>query len=89
MDYEFRWNRWNLDHVARHGVEPREAEAVVREARQPYPRRIGDGKYLVRGQAGGGYFQVIYIFSPQTVVYVIHARPLTEREKRQLRRSRR
>jgi hypothetical protein len=29
--------------------------------------------------------QVVYIFDPPGVIYVIHARPLTESEKRRLR----
>ena len=36
---EFRWNEWNIDHIAEHGVRPEEAEAVVRNAKSPYPRR--------------------------------------------------
>ena len=27
---EFRWNEWNVEHIAIHGVEPEEAEWVVR-----------------------------------------------------------
>ena len=34
----------------------------------------------------GTYLQVIYVFSPPGVTYVIHARPLTDPEKRRLRR---
>ena len=48
------------------------------------------GFHLARGQADGGrYLQVVYIFDPEDVVYVIHARPLTAREKRRFRRRRR
>jgi hypothetical protein len=54
-----------------------------------YPLRGDDGKFLVRGQdAAGLYMQVIYIFDPPGVVYVIHARPLNDQEKRRLRRGR-
>lgn len=90
MDYEFRWNEWNLDHIDGHGVSTGEAESVVRNARPPYPRRAGDGKFQVRGQAPQGrYLQVVYIFDPADIVYVIHARPLTQAEKRRSRRKRR
>jgi uncharacterized DUF497 family protein len=86
----FRWNGWNLDHATKHGVEPREAEEVVRTARNPYPRDLGDGRYLVWGQASGGRLvQVIFIEDLDRTVYVIHARPLTESEKRRYRRTRR
>ena len=51
---EFRWNEWNIDHVAEHGVRPEEAEAAVRNARLPYPRRHMEGKWFVRGRGIGG-----------------------------------
>ena len=87
---QFRWNDWNVDHVATHGVTPEEAEYVVENARSPFPRYEGDGKYLVRGQtAAGRWIQVVYVFDPPFVVYVIHARPLKESEKRATRRNRR
>lgn len=87
---QFRWNDWNTDHVAGHGVTREGAEYVVDRARRPWPRREGDGKYRVRGNTeAGDWLQVIYIFSPADIAYVIHARPLTEREKQQERRRRR
>jgi len=71
-------------------VTVEEAEFLVENPIQPYPEYIGKEKYVVRGQsAAGGYLQVIYIFSPKGVVFVIHARPLADREKRALRRRRR
>ncbi len=90
VTYRFRWNAWNVEHIARHGVTPGEAEYVVEHAATPYPRYERDEKYLVRGQSEHGrYLQVIYIFDPADEVFVIHARPLTDDEKRRLRRSRR
>jgi len=86
---EFRWNNWNSDHVGRHGVLPEEAEAVVRHARRPYPQARADEKWLVRGQnSAGRWLQVVFVFSPDDTVFVIHARPLTESEKRRERRLR-
>ncbi len=84
---QFRWIAWNRDHIAKHGVEPAEAEMVVRRARPPFPEQIGDDKLLVMGTGHGGRFlQVIYVLDPDDTVFVIHARPLTEREKRRYRR---
>jgi uncharacterized DUF497 family protein len=86
----FRWNEWNTEHIARHGVTPDEAEKVVRNARRPYPSRRGDSKRLVWGRGLGDRFvQVIYIEDPDGTIFVIHARPLTDQEKRQYRRSHR
>lgn len=88
--YEFRWNHWNLAKVNKHGVDPVDAEFVIQRARKPYPEKMDDDKYRVRGQAEhGDYLQVIYIFDPADVVFVIHARPLTDHEKGALRRRRR
>lgn len=84
----FRWNEWNIEHVARHGVEPDEAETVVARAAAPYPLERADEKWLVWGRGRGGRFlQVVFVFDEDDTVFVIHARPLTEDEKRRLRRG--
>jgi uncharacterized DUF497 family protein len=89
MDDAFRWNDWNREHIAVHGVAPEEAEFVVNHAAPPHPEQIGDDKWRVRGQtANGRYIQVIFIIEDDSY-YVIHARGLTDKEKRQLRRRRR
>ncbi|MCC6422130.1 MAG: BrnT family toxin [Phycisphaerales bacterium] len=87
--YDFRWNEDNESHIGEHGIVPDEAEHVVNHARRPYPRRIEDGKYLVLGQTRQGvYLQVIFIINPNRTLYIIHARPLSEREKIRYRRNR-
>ena len=84
--YEFRWNSHNIGHIGEHGVEPADAEFVVNQPARGFPRREAEGKFRVWGQAMHGRFlQVLYIFDPPGVVYVIHARPLTEGEKRRTR----
>ncbi len=86
---EFRWHEWNIEHIGTHGVSPDEAEAVVRRAVQPYPRKLDDDKWLVWGQGRGGRFlQVIFVLDEDESVFIIHARPLTAREKRRYRRRR-
>ena len=91
MDYGFRWNAWNIDHIGKHGVSSGEAEAAILNARRPYPSYEGDGKFLVRGQSSHGRFlQVVYIVDNDgETLYVIHARPLTDKEKRSWRRRQR
>jgi len=85
--YKFRWFAHNVEHVGEHGVEPTEAEFVVNHPARGFPRREADNKYRVWGQAmDGRYLQVVYIFDPPGIVYVIHARPLSNREIRQVRR---
>ncbi|MCI0381165.1 MAG: hypothetical protein L0215_26570 [Gemmataceae bacterium] len=86
---EFRWNDWNIEHIAEHGVAPEDAERVIRGAKNPYPRRVEDEKWLVWGQdKGGRYLQVIFVMDDEESIFVIHARPLTDREKHRLRRRR-
>ena len=90
MAKSFRWNEDNCWHIDRHGITPKEAEQVVNRARKPFPRSIGDDKWLVWGQTlVGSYLQVIYLEDPDLTVYVIHARPLEEREKHAFRRQER
>ena len=86
---EFVWNAVNIDHIAKHGISPFQAEFVVERARRPYPQMVGDDKRLVVGRlADGAYVQVIYVPSRSVpgAVYVMHARPLTDAEKRKFRR---
>ncbi len=84
---EFRWNDWNIAHIAKHGVEPDEAERVVLRAESPCPLYRGDGKWAVLGQGEGGrYLQVVFVLDEGGTVFVIHARPLTARERKRLRR---
>ena len=84
---EFRWNDWNLEHATRHGISPEEAEAVVNRAKAPFPEQIGQEKLLVMGRGRGDRFvQVIYLPDQDGTLYIIHARPLTKKELRRLRR---
>ena len=88
--YPFRWNDWNIEHIAEHGVVPIEVEFVVDTAEAPYPQRLGGGKFLIVGRTvEGRLLQVIYVLDPPGVSFVIHARPLNDREKRRLRRRKR
>ena len=90
MAYDFRWIEWNHDKVAQHHVEPEEAEFVVNHARKPFPMKVDDEKRLVWGQTGAGrYLQVVYLIDVDDTVFVIHARPLTKKEKKRLRRRKR
>jgi len=85
---DFRWNQWNVEHVAEHGVEAETAEHVVEEAQAPYPRRIGEDKLLVWGPGPAGeLLQVVFVLDEDGSAYILHARLLTDREKRRYRRQ--
>jgi uncharacterized DUF497 family protein len=84
---DFRWNEWNTEHIERHGVSPEEAERVVEGARPPYPLDRGDDKWLVWGRGQGDrWIQVVFVVDADGTIFVIHARPLTENERRRGRR---
>ena len=66
---QFRWIAWNRDHIDEHGVDPLEAESVVRNAVRPFPIKIEDDKWLVHGRGiGGRFLQVIYLVDPDKPV---------------------
>ena len=84
---EFRWIDWNRNHIGEHGVHWEEAESVVRQAKPPFPEQVGDDKLLAVGQGNGRrMLQIIYVLDADDTVFVIHARPLTDRENRRYRR---
>lgn len=89
---DFRWNDWNLHHATIHGVTPEEAEEVAATAKPPFPERIDNDKWLVWGPTSSGRLvQVIYVEDDDEpdCVYVLHARPLTPREKARRKRRQR
>jgi uncharacterized DUF497 family protein len=87
---DFRWNAWNVEHIAEHGVSPMEAEYIVNHVRPPFPEAKGDGKFMVAGQTWNGtYLRVAFIIDPEGTLFVIHAQPLTEQDKRIYRRRKR
>ena len=60
-----RWNEWNLQHIAKHGVNAQEVEFVVNHVKPPFPRQIEKQKFLVQGQtAEGRYLHVIFVVDP-------------------------
>jgi uncharacterized DUF497 family protein len=83
---EFRWNDWNEEHATKHGVAMVEAEHVVLGAIRPWPRYMGNGKWMVEGRGQGDRFvRVVYLVDPDDTLYVIHAMPLTTRRRRNRR----
>ena len=90
MSFDFRWIAWNVEKVEGHGLTVAQVEHVVNGARRPYPKPLGNEKWLVIGEAPGGrLMQVIYIVDDDDALFVIHARPLTRNEQRRARRRRR
>jgi uncharacterized DUF497 family protein len=85
--YAFRLNDWNINQIARHGVEPVEAESVVSHARRPYPEATFNDRFRVIGpDRSGRHMHVVCVPDVDGTAYIIHARDLTEPEKRRSRR---
>ena len=84
----FRWIEWNLDHIAKHGVDRDEVEMVIERAKKPYPLRQAEDKWMVKAPGRGGRLvQVVYVLDPDKTIFVIHARPLSDREKKRFKRE--
>ncbi len=83
----FEWDDANREHIARHGVDEDEAEAVLDNG--PLMVRTDEGRLLAYGQTDEGrYLLVVCIWRPGPAVRVITARDLSEPEKQRLRRRR-
>lgn len=76
----FDWDPGNLDHIARHGVEPGEAEELFRG--RLYVRRAGE-RHIVLGVTGTGrrLFAVV-VRLPGPVIRIVTARDMDEKERR-------
>ena len=86
----FRWIDWNLEHATKHGCVIVEIEAVIENARAPYPMRRDSDKWLVIGAGTGGrMIQAMFLIDNDGTIFVIHARPITDTEKRRERRRKR
>ena len=84
-----RWDEWNLEHIARHGVEPEEVEAIV-YSQDFTVRRVGDVRYLLTGQPDGGrYLSVVLDREQPGRYFVVTARDATASERRDYQRHRR
>ena len=86
--YDFRWIPWNQQKVEGHGLSVAEVEYVVNHARRPYPKPLGNEKWIVIGPtATGRVIQVIYLVDDDETLFVIHSRPLTAKERKGRRRD--
>lgn len=75
-----------LPHIYNHGVDERDVEFVVRQAREDRPGR--DGSRIAVGQAcGGRYLRVVYVPDDDGVgIFVVTAYPLTGKQLKAFRR---
>ena len=86
--HEFIWASDRIEHIAQHGVTPRELEEIcfgrpfVQRARSEGPNPV----YYVLGQTDAGkYVFCVVIHLPDGKGYPVTARPMTAKEKRRYR----
>lgn len=85
---ELIWTDDNVDHLAEHGVTPREVQDVIWDDPR-FERRRGRQRYHVYGQTSGGrYLFVVLEREYDIVFYVVTARDMTNREKNYYRQKR-
>lgn len=78
----FDWDSWNIEHIARHGVDPSEAEAIGR-SHLAVVIRGREGRHLVYGQTEEGrYLLIVLSARGGGCVRIITARDMSEHERR-------
>ena len=77
----FDWDTWNVEHIARHGLEPLDVEAACRGSALVLRGR--EGRYLVYGRTAAGRYVLVVLRSHEGGgVRVITARDMTAQERR-------
>lgn len=81
----FDWDEHNLDHIARHGVDPVEAEdAVLAPSRVSFPAKLGRVGFI--GMTENGRMLVVILDRRRSLWRVITARGASPNEKKSYRR---
>ena len=80
------WDEWNIDHIARHNVEPEEVEEVCKD--KNLFNKWKNKTYRVIGQTNDGRYLTIFLV-PRIgqSYYPVTARNSTEKEKKAFRRK--
>jgi len=80
------WDEWNIDHIARHGVKPEEAEQVC--TGKYFIKRGRNGTYMVIGQTQTGRYLTL-LLSPRGSgkFYPVTARDSDYKERKLLKKK--
>jgi uncharacterized DUF497 family protein len=88
--HEFEWDEDNTDHIARHGVEPWEAEEAILDTggvgTAAYDVR-GETRWAVLGATEAGRVLFVVLTERAGRVRVVTARDAEGKEKRRYRRG--
>ena len=83
----FEWDEDNVEHIARHGVDPSEAEEVLRGRRVEQGAR--GGLRMAWGASAVGRHLLVVFANRKGVIRVVTARDMSAREKMRFRRRKR
>lgn len=81
----FEWDDANRAHIARHNVEPDEAEEAFMGQRLIFRSR--EGSYVLFGQSAAGRYLIVAFALKAGIARVITARDMTAAEKKRYRRG--
>jgi uncharacterized DUF497 family protein len=80
------WDEENVEHIAKHAIEPEEVEAICRGHHLQEQGR--QGRYYLLGQTDEGRYLFIVLSRQMSGSYrVITARTMTDSERRRYRRK--
>ena len=86
----FDWDDANVEHIARHGVEPGEAEAAAADPRRvkapAYRAENGERRQAVTGKTEGGRLLTVILTVRGGLYRVVTAREANDSEHRAYRR---
>ena len=89
-EYDFDWDDDNVEHIARHGVSPREAEEAARDSGRVKIRGGRVGRLALIGMTEAGRVLVVALDREDSGPWrVVTARNASQNEKKSYRRRRR
>jgi uncharacterized DUF497 family protein len=88
---ELIWDEWNIEHIAKHGVEPEEIESLIggyHLARRAGTTPYGLPRYHLYGTTHAGrHLFVVLDREAGNVFYVVTARDMDDSQKRVFRKA--
>ena len=85
---EFEWNDDNIEHIARHRVEPGDVEDVAFDD-EPWVKKGRQGtRYMLGYTIAGRYLFVVYILRGKGVARVVTAMDMDDKTRKLYRKRR-
>ena len=79
------WDEWNIEHIARHHIEPEEVEEVCKS--KNLFERGRDGTYQMTGQTEIGRYLTIILVPRTNGFYPVTSRDADDTERKRFKRS--